>query len=378
MKGQVSLVKQLLVFALLLGGACALWFGQEQVGEVLARISDPTAGVKRPAKPAAAREIPVVVARVGEARDDATVEAVGTGRARRSVTLYAEASGEIVEFPVRSGGQVARGDVVLHMDASDAKLAVAAARTRLLEAQRQAERADLLRSKRINSPANVDDAQNLMKRAEIELGQAEEALRDRTLKAPFDGVVGIPKVERGDRITSTTEVISLDDRSELYVEFEIPELYFARVAVGEPVMARTPSFDDREFTGKIDQIDTRVDPATRAVMARAVLPNGDDLLRPGMSFAVEVVLPGKPFPQIPELALLWIKGESHVWQVRDGKAKQIAVRIVRRLNSTILVDGPIGPGDLVVVEGVQRLRPGIAVRHAKPAPPAAPAEANNR
>ena len=377
MKGQVSLVRQFIVFVLLLGGAGALWFGQEQVGEVFARISDPTAAGKRATKPSTAREIPVVVARVGEARDDATVEAVGTGRARRSVMLYAEAAGEIMEFPVQAGGRVARGDVVLHMEASDAKLAVAAARTRLLEAQRLAERADLLRSKRINSPANVDDAQNLMKRAEIVLNQAEEALRDRTLKAPFDGVVGIPKVERGDRITSSTDVVSLDDRSELYVEFEIPELYFARVAVGEKVMARTPSFADRRFTGKIDQIDTRVDPATRAVMARAVLPNGDDLMRPGMSFAVEVVLPGKPFPQIPELALLWINGESHVWQVRDGKAEQIPVRIVRRMNSTILVDGPISRGDLVVIEGVQRLRPGIAVRHAKPAPPDTPGQVRN-
>ena len=291
--------------------------------------------------------------------------------------LYSEAAGEIMEFPVRAGGRVARGDVVLQLDASDAKLAVSAAKTRLVEAQRQAERADLLRSKRINSPANVDDAQNLLKRAEIELSQAEEALRDRTLKAPFDGVVGIPKVERGDRITSTTDLVSLDDRSELYIEFEIPEIFFARVAPGQEVVARTPSFGDRTFTGKIDQIDTRVDPATRAVTARAVLPNVEDLLRPGMSFAVEVVLPGKPFPQIPELALLWIKGESHVWRVRDGKAEQVPVRIVRRMNSTILIDGRIEPGDLVVVEGVQRLRPGIAVRFAEPAPPAEPAQVTN-
>ncbi|MGI9415232.1 MAG: efflux RND transporter periplasmic adaptor subunit, partial [Hyphomicrobiales bacterium] len=330
MKRQVPLLKQLIVFALLLGGAAALWFGREQAGEVFARISGPAAEDGAAAKPAAVQKVPVVVARVGQATNDAAVEAVGTGRARRSVTLYAEASGEVVEFPVQAGGRVARGDVVLRMEASNAELAVMAAKTRLVEAQRQAERSQQLRSERINSQANVDDAHNLLKRAEIELNQAEEALRERILLAPFGGVVGIPKVEHGDRITSSTEVITLDDRSELYIEFEIPELYFSRVSVGEKVVALTPSFGDHRFTGTIDQIDTRVDPDARAVMARAVLPNTDDLLRPGMSFAVEVVLAGKPYPLIPELALLWIKGQSHVWRINEGKAQKVPVRIVKR------------------------------------------------
>lgn len=123
----------------------------------------------------------------------------------------------------------------------------------------------------------------------------------------------------------------------------------------------TPSFGQRTFVGKIDQIDSRVDRTSRSVMARAVLPNPDDRLRPGMSFAVEIILPGKTFPVVPELALLWGKGESYVWRINNGRAEKIGVRIVKRLNSAILVDGKISNGDLVVVEGVQRLRPGGAV-----------------
>jgi multidrug efflux pump subunit AcrA (membrane-fusion protein) len=71
---------------------------------------------------------------------------------------------------------------------------------------------------------------------------------------------------------------------------------------------------------------------------------------------------------VPELALQWAKGESYVWTVKEGLAKRVTVRTVRRLNSTILVDGDLHEGDSVVIEGVQRLRPGRAVRFATPEP----------
>jgi multidrug efflux pump subunit AcrA (membrane-fusion protein) len=109
------------------------------------------------------------------------------------------------------------------------------------------------------------------------------------------------------------------------------------------------------------------------VMVRAVIPNPDDLLRPGMSFAVKVLIPGEDYATVPELALQWEKGESFVWRVRDGAAEKLTVRSVKRLNQIVLVDGDIRQGDLVVVEGVQRLRPGREVSYSAPDSPAASA-----
>ena len=87
-----------------------------------------------------------------------------------------------------------------------------------------------------------------------------------------------------------------------------------------------------------------------------------------MSFAVELIIPGKSYPAVPELALQWAKGESFVWTVKDGRARRVNVRTVKRQNSIILVEGELRDGDPLVVEGVQRLRQGRAVRHAQPEP----------
>ena len=361
------LVFQSALFAILAAIAIALWISRDDVAEALAGLTGQSEQNERAGRRGRAGKLSVVVEPVESAANDIVVEAVGNGRARRSVTLSPETGGEIKELELSAGSRYAKGDILMRLDTVDAELAIDVVNTRLLEARRQAERARQLRANRVASVANVDDAENTLKRMEIELKQAEEALAKRTLRAPFDGVAGIPKVELGDRVTPTTAIATLDDRSELLVEFDIPELYHTRVENGMTITARTPSLADQVFTGSIDQIDSRVDPGNRSVAVRAVLPNKDDLLRPGMSFAVEIRLTGQDYPLIPELALIWLKGQSNVWAVRDGKVDLVPVRIVKRLNSTILVEGQIEKGDLVVIEGVQRLRPGSEVAYELPA-----------
>jgi multidrug efflux pump subunit AcrA (membrane-fusion protein) len=83
-----------------------------------------------------------------------------------------------------------------------------------------------------------------------------------------------------------------------------------------------------------------------------------------MSFAVLVTLEGKVFPKVPEVALLFSQQGNYVWAVtEDSKARKVPVVLVRRVDSEVLIDGALTPGSLVVVEGVQRLRPGRAVKH---------------
>ncbi len=366
MKRHVSNSVQIIVLAALLAASGALWLGRDHVGSVFAALMDKARDDKKTSRRGGDRKIPVVVARTRLTANNFTVEAVGTGRARRSVMLFPKVPGEIVEFPAKAGQRISQGDVIMRLDTMDAELAVRVAKTKFIEAKRLMERSEQLLDRNVNSQAKVDDARNLSKRAELELNQAEQTLKDLTSRAPFDGVVGIPKVEMGDRVSTNTAIITLDDRHELLVEFEVPELYIPRLSPGHKIVARTSSFGERKFTGKIAQLDSRVDPTSRSVKVRAVLPNAEDLLRPGMSFSVEVILSGDSYPTIPELALLWGKGASYVWRIKDGRAEKSPVRIVKRLNATILVAGRISEGDLVVIEGVQRLRPGRAVTFLSP------------
>lgn len=341
-----------------------LWGTYDQWGPLLANATVNTASEETSAparKESLAKGVPVIVEAAGESRDSVLIQAIGTARARLSVTMFPAASGEIVAFPVESGQRIKKNDVVMRLDARDAQLQVRVADTRVKEAENTLERSRRLRDNNVRSKANVEDAEVILERAKLELAQAREALADRTMRAPFDGIVGIPEVEIGDRVTTASKIITIDDRSTLLAEFEVAERNLSRLKIDMPVTARTPSFRDRDIDGHIIRIDSRVDPISRTVRVRAEFHNEDDSLRPGMSFFVNLDLPGQLFVSVPELALQWQNGESFVWRITDGKSQRIPVISKRRLNNKVLIEGDLKPGDVVVVEGVQRLRNGREV-----------------
>ncbi len=362
MTKSVPLWLQFVVLAVILAGGGLLWHSRAEVSATLAQWTGSAAKQSSgTAQRRSGRPVPVIVAAVGEARNDALITAVGTARARRSVMLHAKSDGVIVSFQQRAGARVKAGQTVFELDSKQAVLAVQIAEKRLEEARRLLERAKLLKRNRVNSSANVDDATVVAERAELELNQAQEALQDLTIVAPFDGVLGLPKAEAGDRVTAATPIASFDMRAELLVEFEVPERYSARLKPGDEIAAVTPSHERTRFAGKVQYIDSRIDPLSRTVTVRAIIPNKQDVLRPGMSFVVELVLPGNTYASVPELSLQWRKGESFIWTVQDGAAQKVLVTTVKRLNAVVLVDGDVKPGDQVIVEGVQRLRPGRKV-----------------
>ena len=394
----LSTGRQLVLLIVLLGAAAVIWLGRDQVVRTAGQVSQSLARVlpksvaqylpmqstgaageatlgssakaavaKKRKRKRGGRRVPVIVTRVGEARNDETIAAVGTARARRSVMIHAKSDGVIMAFRPRAGERLRKGDTIFELDARQAELAVAIAKKKVAEARRLLDRAKQLQRKNVNSAARVDDAQLAVDQANLELLRAEKSLSDLKIVAPFDGVVGLPKAEIGDRVSATTPVVSLDMRAELLVEFVVPEKYAAGIKQGERVSAVTPSYDDRRFAGRIAYIDSRINPVSRTVTVRAVIPNTDDVLRPGMSFAVEILLQGAVHAVVPELSLQWRKGESYVWLVRDDKAAKVLVRSVRRRNSIVLIEGDVRVGDLVVVEGVQRLRDGRGVTFEAPA-----------
>lgn len=314
-----------------------------------------------------ANGVPVIVAPVGIARDDLVIEVVGTGRAQRSVTLRSEAEGKVVEVGLAPGQRYAAGDVLLRLDDSDQRLALALAETRLAEAERVRERYARLKGTGTAATATLDEATTAAEIARIEVARARDTLAERELLAPFDGVAGLPSIEVGDWIGSGDEVATFDDRSVLLVEFELPEAFLGRVATGLPVIARTPAFRERAFEGSVSAIDSRVSAVSRAARVRIAIPNDEDLLRPGASFAIELKLDGGRYPLVPELAVQFSRGSLHVWRVAGGKAERVEVQLVRRRAGAVLVDGPLDEGDLVVIEGIQRLGPGKPVTVIEPA-----------
>ena len=357
------------MLALALCVTAAVWGLSARTGDVQAQ---PAPGAVQPVAAGsadgarsgggAAEAVPVIAAPVTEGSDGVVLDLLATGSARQSVTLYAPVSGEVAQVLFKPGQAVRAGDVLLRLVDRHERLAVDLAAAKADAARVAHTRLETIQGTGAVPDTLADETRAALRSAEIELAQAREALSDRVVRAPFAGVPGLAAVERGERIDTDTALTSLDDRRELHLDLLIPEAYLARVQVGQLVQASNTAHPDRRFEGKVAQIDSRVDPVTRQVKVRAALPNADDVLRSGMSFQVQMALPGEPRLSVPELALQWGREGSFVWAVREGKAVQVAARAVQRQDSRVLVDGGLTVQDQVVVEGVQRMREGRAVK----------------
>lgn len=354
----MSLLRQLLVLALVVGVGAAAWFGN------LFELTADESGGQREAGAAQKQPeaVPVVVAETTFRSSAAIVEAVGTGEAIKSVTLFPEATGRVENLLFEAGEEVGQGTPLLRLDDEDEVLAVELARVRLDEARQALERYEQAAPSGAVSATEVDAARSEVDAAGIELSRAELALRRRTLRAPFDGILGIPEVEEGDQVSEATPVATLDDRAAILVDFEVPEVFAYGVAIGQELAATAWALPGERFVGTVDQLASRIDPDTRTLRVRARIPNERDLLRSGMSFVIEVPLTGNLLPSIPSVAVQWNREGAFVWRIDDEeRAERVDVAVRKRSDQWVLVEAPLAEGDRVVVEGVQRLRDGTPV-----------------
>jgi membrane fusion protein (multidrug efflux system) len=319
-------------------------------------------GAAQQAPQRAAPASPVIVAPAVAARDDVNIDVVGSALASSSITVFPAVAGEVARVAFAAGERVRQEQLLVQLVDRSERLAVERADAQTAAAARLLKRYESTREIGAVPASVIDEARLALRSAEIEQAQTREALRDRAVRAPFAGVVGIAQVDPGDRVTPTTALTTLDARSTLSVAFRVPEPFLARLERGQTVELRTIAFPGRSFRGKLSHVDSRVDPVSRTMAVRAAVPNEQDLLRPGMSFSVRLALPGPQVLRVPELAVQWGREGSHLWAVRDGLAHQVPARVVRRLDSAVLVDGAVEAGEPVVVEGFHRLRPQRPVR----------------
>lgn len=314
---------------------------------------------QRPAEP----EVRVIAEILKFERERTRVEAVGTSRARLSADLYAPTSGEVVSVNFKPGHAVKAGDVLVELDSRDEKLAVRVAELHLEDAARLYDRYKRSANSGAVLPTALDEARTAAETARVELERARIALDDRTIEAVFDGYVGSTDVDPGDRVNTNSLITTLDDRSTLFVSFDIPEAFIGELAVGDQVQLETWNGKAPVVAGEIVDIGSRIDPQNRTFVARARVFNEDDSLRPGMSFRARIDVQGELFAVISEIGVHWGADGAYVWSVVDGGAAKVPVRVVQRREGRVLVEGELKDGDVIVVEGTQRMREGIAVSY---------------
>lgn len=289
------------------------------------------------------------------------IEAVGSAEAVQSIVLYSAVADEVTEVNFVPGQAVEKGKVLVRLDDRRQKTALKRAELTLSDAQRTVERLEASYKQGAVPVNELDLAKTQRDLAEVALEDAKTDVEDRYIVAPFDGVVGFTDVEVGDRINEQTMITTLDNRSKLFVNFRAPEAALS-VLLNSPDVTLEP-WSDREtlVDAEIAQVDSRINEADRTLRARALLDNGSDQFRPGMSFRVNLTIEGDRYAAIPESALLWGATGAYIWLAVDGKAQKLDVIVHQRLRGTILVSGDITVGDTLISEGVQRLRTGQSI-----------------
>ncbi|MDF2234267.1 efflux RND transporter periplasmic adaptor subunit [Albimonas sp. CAU 1670] len=360
-----SIARQLLVLAVLAGGAG--WFIHQQSQQEQAEAQSR-------ARPAPG----VVVAEAQAGEVERVVSAVGTGRALRSVELRFSVGGRVTAIQFRDGDPVEADEPLATLDDGSERAALAVVQAELAEARAAFDRAVQLQDQGRITASTYDSAKAEMLRAEARLDSARADLGHMILRAPFGGVIGFSEIEEGAVVSSSTPVATLDDISQLDVEFMVPERFFGDVRAGAPVRARTRIFPDETFEGVVEAIDRRVDEVSRAFLVRARFDNPGLRLPAGVFMQVDLVLGSRPGVIAPEEALVTEAGEVYLYVVGpDDKVQRRAVTLGgRRAGEAEILEGLVA-GERVVVRGVQKVRDGAPVRVLGEAPrtdagPAAP------
>ncbi|MBB1250705.1 efflux RND transporter periplasmic adaptor subunit [Rhizobium sp. G21] len=302
----------------------------------------------------------VVVEPAGEGRVNDRLSALGDGDAIRSVAVTPFVSGQIAEVMVNAGDRVKQGQVVARLDDEVEKIALDRAKVDLKSAETTLTRNRDL--KKIVSGADLQIAETAVDTARLAVAGAQVNLERRLIRSPIDGVAGIVNITQGDYVTSATQIVTVDDRSRLLVDFWAPERFAGLVEEGQEVSAQPISRPGKSYTGKIAAIDNRIDPASRTIHLRAEIANDGDELRAGQSFDVTLALGGDRWPSVNPLSVQWDSQGSFVWRVKDGKVERVAAAVIERNPDRVLVDAKLAAGDMIVTEGLQRLRNGAEVQ----------------
>lgn len=291
-----------------------------------------------------------------------TLQALGTAKARESVSVTAKVSEIVEQVHFESGQSVVKGAPLVTLRGEAQQASLAQARATFAEADQLYRRQAELARQKLVATATLDNQRAIRDGAAARMREIEAEIGDRRVRAPFEGVLGIRQVSPGSLVTPNTVIATLDDISRVYVDFQVPEADLATIHPGDRVTGGNVAYRGREFEGVVSTIDARVDAATRAVTVRADFPNPDRALRPGMLVDVRIYRPQRQAMVIPEIAVTQVGRDSFVFRLTaEDTVEQLKVSTGARRAGVVEITDGLGLGDRIIVDGTGKVRPGQKV-----------------
>lgn len=318
-------------------------------------------------KPDQAAPVQVIVAEVRRQPLSDRVEALGTARANESVVLTTRVAETVRKMHFEDGDRVKAGAILVELTSDEEGAQLEEAMARVREARQQHKRVRELAQRSQAAQSQLDERRRELETVEAQLQAIEARLADLLVLAPFDGVLGLRQISPGAFVQPGTVITTLNDISTIKLDFSVPATYLEVLRPGLRVQAQARALQGRVFEGAVSFVNTEVDPVTRSVLARALLPNDSGLLRPGMLMTVTLEKDPREALMIPEAALIPRGRESFVLAVgtgNDSQAVRKQVRLGARLPGFVEVLGGLAEGELVITHGTLRVRPGqrVAIR----------------
>lgn len=353
-----------IIMALLFGG---LWqfsvFKKKMMGEYFASMVPPPS--------------PVTVADVKSEVIPNLLTAIGSLEAVRQVTLSPEVSGRVDSINFEAGTLVKKGDLLASLNADPEKGQLGS-----YTAQANLARINTNRTQKLLSVATtktqLDQYKSQLQVAEAGVAQTKAIIAQKEIRAPFDGVLGIRQVNLGQFVSPGNPIATLTDRTELFINFTLPEQTISQLAVDQHVRFTVDSQPGKTFDAKINAIEPQIGTETRNVKVQGTMENTDNLLSPGMYAKVTVVLPNQQtYPVVPETAVdFTIYGDS-VYVLKHGKddkgadkmtVDRVFIKSGTRFDNKVAIMDGLKEGQQVVTSGQLKLTPGATVVLAKDDP----------
>jgi multidrug efflux system membrane fusion protein len=300
------------------------------------------------------------------------LDGIGTVSAINQVTVSPQVAGRVQEILFDSGATVKAGTPLVQLDdgIERADLANFEAQARLAEVNLA--RAKALAKEKFGPQANVDQQRSNLEVARAGIARTKTQIGQKLINAPFNGTLGIRRVDIGQYVSAGMAIVTLTDLDTLYISFTLPENQRANLSTGLPVEIRSDAFPDRVFKAELTTIEPQIDPQTRNIRLQATMANPDHLLQPGMFVRARVVLPPEnDGVTVPETAVTYTTYGESVFLIEENgknpdgkpmyKAVQAFVDVATRYEGKAVITKGVKAGDMVVNGGQLRVFNGAAV-----------------
>lgn len=309
----------------------------------------------------APEDLPVDVVAVASAPLGIGVPAVGTLGAYESVDVRSELSRRLVKIDAREGTFVKKGQPLFELDSADLEAQLEQLRVRESLAERELARQKKLRDEQLTTQQDFDRIETQLAEARAQRRVLEVTLAKTKIRAPFDGTLGLRRVSEGAWVEPKDVLATFQDLSRYKIDFRVPERHGSAIRAGQEFSFSIEGRGET-FTGTVSAVEPEVEESTRSVLVRGVV-NRTEGLMPGAFANVSLpVTDQKGTLSVPSHAIVpSVRGQS-VFVVKDGKAKQVEVKVGVRTAEIVQILSGVSAGDRVVTSNLLRVRDGQAVK----------------